>query len=287
VDTEGEALELVRALLRQWPSHAGGALPVVAATPPNAEAVETLPTIVPAASNAVFDMEKVLRGVLDEDTWIPVSAAFARSVLTGFGRLDGVPVGIVASQPRYKGGVLDTVASRKVARLVDFCGRFGLPVVTFVDVPGFLPGIEEERRGVITFGAQILKAYVEAEVPKLTVVVRKAYGGAYIAMGSRSLGADMSWAWAGAELAVMGPAGAVGILHRKALAEAEDPQALRAELAATYRDEVTRPYLAAERGILGEVILPGETRARLIDALGVFSSSGTRPTPINIARRQS
>ena len=159
----------------------------------------------------------------------------------------------------------------KASRFVDFCARYGLPVLTFVDVPGFLPGTVEEGRGVITQGATMLRAYVEAQSPVLTVVVRKAYGGAYIAMGSRSLGADFTWAWSGSEIAVMGPGGAVALLHRRALKDAEDPDALRDELAAEYRENVARPYLAAEAGILDDVIVPEETRDRMVQALGVLA----------------
>ncbi len=165
-------------------------------------------------------------------------------------------------------------SSVKAARFVEFCGRFGLPVVTFVDVPGFLPGTVEESRGVITHGAKLLKAYVETTSPLLTVVVRKAYGGAYIAMGSRSLGADYSWAWSDAEIAVMGPGGAVALLHRRALRDADDPEALRDELAAEYRENVARPYVAAEAGVIDDVILPEETRDRLIDALATLGHEG-------------
>src|SRR5690606_32716050 len=179
------------------------------------------------------------------------------------------------NQPRGRGGILDSNSSVKAARFVNYCGRFGLPILTFVDVPGFLPGSVEERRGVITHGASLLRAYVEAESPKLTVSVRKAYGGAYIAMGSASLGADFTWAWANAEIAVMGPSGAVGLLFRRELKAAEDPAALRETLTEEYRRQVTRPYLAAEAGIIDDVILPEETRGRLADALRLIDPDET------------
>ncbi|MGH2829716.1 MAG: carboxyl transferase domain-containing protein, partial [Actinomycetota bacterium] len=236
------------------------------APPPPARAA-ALPDIVPAHPGTPFDMRAVLAGILDAGVLFELMPGIGQSLITGLARLDGVPVGVVASQPGRRGGILDGRTATKGARFVDFCGRFGIPILTFVDVPGFLPGSTEERRGIITQGAALLAAYVDARVPKLTVVVRKAYGGAYIAMGSRSLGADFTWAWPGSEIAVMGPEAAVGLLHRRELAAAPDPQATRRELAADYRAGVTSPFVAAEAGIIDEVILPEETRERLINAL--------------------
>ncbi|OIJ99634.1 carboxyl transferase domain-containing protein [Streptomyces colonosanans] len=190
--------------------------------------------------------------------------------------LGGTTAWVVASQPKYLGGVLDAQTAVKCSRFVAFCGRFGLPVLTFLDVPGFMPGSVEERKALITHGAGMLAAYVEAAVPKLTVVVRKAYGGSYIAMGSQSLGADRTWAWTSAELAVMGPEAAVGLLHRRELAAAADPALTRRELAAEYRETVTRPFLAAEAGIIDEVILPEESRERMVAALRLLMSRESR-----------
>ncbi|MGJ9413111.1 acyl-CoA carboxylase subunit beta [Aeromicrobium sp. CF4.19] len=275
VETEDEALDSARRLLSFLPSRVGGSPRVLPARPATEAAVERLPHVVPDKSSIVFDMHEVLDGILDADEdgsgRLELSPEHAPSVITMLARMDGRPVGIVANQPMRRGGILDAKASVKISRFVDFCARYDLPVLTFVDVPGFLPGTVEEGRGVITQGATMLRAYVEATSPVLTVVVRKAYGGAYIAMGARSLGADFTWAWSGAEIAVMGPGGAVALLHRRALRDAEDPEALRDELASEYRENVARPYLAAEAGILDDVIHPEETRQRMVDALRVLT----------------
>jgi acetyl-CoA carboxylase carboxyltransferase component len=223
--------------------------------------------LLPASPRAPFDMWRILTAVLDAGDPLELMGEYGPAVITALGRLDGVPVGVVASQPARLGGILDSRGAAKVARFVSFCGRFGLPILTFVDVPGFLPGSAEERRGIINHGAAMLSAYVEALSPKLTVIVRKAYGGAYIAMGSRSVGADFTWAWPGAEIAVMGPEAAVGLLHRRELATDGNPSELRAELASRYRETVTSPFLAAEAGVIDEVIYPDETRERMSAAL--------------------
>ncbi|EFQ83667.1 carboxyl transferase domain protein [Aeromicrobium marinum DSM 15272] len=276
VDDEREALEATRRLLSFLPSHVGGPAALDSAVPADPAAVSALPFVVPDKASVVFDVNRVLDGVLDASARLELMPNHAPSILTTFARIEGRPVGVVANQPQARGGILDSKASVKAARFVEFCGRFGLPVVTFVDVPGFLPGTVEEGRGVITHGAKLLKAYISSPAPVLTVVVRKAYGGAYIAMGAKSLGADFQWAWSNAEIAVMGPGGAVALLHRRALAAAEDPVALRDDLAATYREEVARPYLAAEAGILDDVILPEETRGRLSDALAMLDAGAAR-----------
>ncbi|MFL6089550.1 MAG: acyl-CoA carboxylase subunit beta [Aeromicrobium sp.] len=270
VDDEEAALAATRQLLSFVPSHAGAPQPVIHAIDPDPIAEARLSSVVPEKASVVFDMNEVLNGVLDRGSRLELMPGYAPSILTILARIDGQPVGIVANQPKARGGILDAKSSVKAARFIDFCNRFGLPVLTFVDVPGFLPGTVEESRGVITHGASLLRAYAEAEVPVLTVIVRKAYGGAYIAMGSPSIGEGLSWAWPGAEVAVMGPGGAVGLLHRRDLAAAEDPAALRDELAAKYREEVASPYVAADAGIVDDVILPEETRARLIGALRVM-----------------
>lgn len=267
VETEADALAAARSLLSFLPSRVGGELPVVEAVPADPVAVARLPHVVPEKSSIVFDVHEVLDGVLDAGERFEISPTYAPSVVTLLGRVDGRPVAVVANQPKARGGILDSKASVKISRFVAWASRFGLPVLTFVDVPGFLPGTVEEGRGVITHGATMLKAYVEATSPVLTVILRKAYGGAYIAMGARSLGADFTWAWSGSEIAVMGPGGAVALLHRRALKEAEEPDVLRDELAADYREQVARPYLAAEAGILDDVIHAEETRDRLVEAL--------------------
>ncbi|MGA8987400.1 acyl-CoA carboxylase subunit beta [Aeromicrobium sp.] len=271
VGSEEEAFDATRLLLSFLPTHKGGAQKRHSSMPANPSAVERLAGLVPEKSSVVFDMNALLDGVLDNGARLELMPTHARSILTMFGRLDGHAVGILANQPNARGGILDAKAAVKAARFVEFCGRFDLPVLTFVDVPGFLPGTVEEGRGVITHGAKLLKAYVETRSPKLTVVVRKAYGGAYIAMGAASLGADVNWAWSSSEIAVMGPGGAVALLHRRALKEADDPAVLRDELAATYREEVARPYIAAEAGIVDDVIHPEETRGRMAAALRMLT----------------
>lgn len=264
---EDEALATTRRLLSYLPQAAGADPSERLPAPPTPARAAALPGIVPAHPGTPFDMRAVLAGVLDAGVVFELMPGVGQSLITGLARLDGRAVGVVASQPGRRGGILDGRTATKGARFVDFCGRFGVPIVTFVDVPGFLPGSTEERRGIITQGAALVAAYVEASVPKLTVIVRKAYGGAYIAMGSRSLGAGHTWAWPGAEIAVMGPEAAVGLLHRRELSAASDPQALRRELAAAYRARVTSPFVAAEAGIIDEVIFPEETRERLVAAL--------------------
>lgn len=266
-DDEDDAFIQIRKVLSYVPQAAGGDLPERLPAPPPPASTRALRGLVPAHPGTPFDMRRVLAGILDGGVMFEVMSAAGASLLTGLARLDGLPVGIVASQPARRGGILDGRTAAKGARFVEFCGRFGLPIVTFVDVPGFLPGSAEEKRGIITLGASLLAAYVEATVPKLTVIVRKAYGGAYIALGSRSLGADMTWSWPGAQIAVMGPEAAVGILHRRELAAGDDPHALRARLAADYRAHIANPFVAAEAGIVDDVILPEETRAHLIRSL--------------------
>ncbi|WP_245857788.1 acyl-CoA carboxylase subunit beta [Mumia flava] len=276
VTSEREAFHAARLLLSYLPSHVGAPMPDLEPRRPDPVAAERLPYVVPDKASVVFDMHQVIDGVLDGGPRLELMPAHGTSILTVFGHLDGRPVGVLANQPGARGGILDAKSSVKAARFVEFCTRFGLPVITLVDVPGFLPGTVEESRGVITHGAKLLKAYAEATSPLLTVIVRKAYGGAYIAMGSKSLGADYSWAWSGAEIAVMGPGGAVALLHRRALRDSDQPEALRDELAAEYRENVARPYLAAEAGIVDDVILPEETRDRLVDALATLSQPAPR-----------
>jgi acetyl-CoA carboxylase carboxyltransferase component len=271
VETESAAFAAVRKLLSFVPSSIRGPQWRREPAAPDEAAAHAVANLVPDSASAPFDMRRLLDGVLDDAPRFELMPTYGGSVLTALGRLDGRAVGVVASQPCGRGGILDSASSVKAARFVEFCARFGLPVVTFVDVPGFLPGSVEERRGVITHGASLVRAYVEAKVPKLTVIVRKAYGGAYIAMGSRSLGADATWAWAGSEIAVMGPGGAVGLLHRRELRSAADPDELRRSLAEDYRESVTRPYLAASLGIVDDVIFPEETRDRLVDALDLLA----------------
>jgi acetyl-CoA carboxylase carboxyltransferase component len=212
-------------------------------------------------------MHRVIHAVVDDGDFMEVHAGFAPNLLVGFARLGGYPVGIIAQQPEALAGVLDIDASDKGARFIRFCDCFNVPLVTFTDTPGFLPGVAQEHGGIIRHGAKMIFAYAEATVPKLAVVARKAYGGAYIVMSSKHLRGDVNFAWPGAEIAVMGPEGAVSILHRGELAASDDPEALRAELSTSYRRRFANPYVAASRGYLDAVIVPRETRPRLIGAL--------------------
>jgi acetyl-CoA carboxylase carboxyltransferase component len=238
--------------------------------PPDRLAAE-LDELVPEAPERSYDMRRVIHAVVDDGDFMEVQAGFAPNLLVGFARLGGHPVGIVAQQPEILAGVLDIDASDKGARFIRFCDCFNVPLITLADTPGFLPGVGQEHGGIIRHGAMMIFAYAEATVPKLAVVVRKAYGGAYIVMSSKHLRGDVNLAWPGAEIAVMGPEGAVSILHRKELTAADDPGALRAELSDNYRRQFASPYVAAERGYLDAVIVPRETRPRLIGALKVLS----------------
>lgn len=226
-----------------------------------------LDQLIPDAANQPYDMRDVIRNVLDDDEFLEVMPLFAGSIIVGFGRIEGRSIGIVANQPTVFAGCLDIDSAEKAARFVRTCDAFNIPVLTFVDVPGFLPGVGQEHNGIIRRGAKLIYAYAEATVPLLTVTTRKAYGGAYVVMGSKHLGADINLAWPTAQIAVMGAQGAVNILYRKQLAAAEDPDAERARLIQEYDDELTNPYVAADRGYIDQVIYPHETRAQVIRAL--------------------
>jgi acetyl-CoA carboxylase carboxyltransferase component len=234
--------------------------------PPDRLAAE-LDEIVPAAPDQAYDMQQVVHAIVDDGDLLEVHAGFAPNLLVGFARLGGYVVGIVAQQPALLAGVLDIDASDKGARFIRFCDCFNIPLVTLADTPGFLPGVAQEHGGIIRHGAKMLFAYAEATVPKLSVVTRKAYGGAYIVMSSKHLRGDVNLAWPNAEIAVMGPEGAVNVIHRKALAASDDPGALRAHLIAEYREQFANPFVAAARGYLDAVIAPRETRPHLIAAL--------------------
>ena len=212
-------------------------------------------------------MHEVICRVLDDGEFLEVHALFAQNIVVGFGRVDGRSVGVVANQPLHFAGCLDIDASEKAARFVRTCDAFNIPVLTFVDVPGFLPGTDQEWNGIIRRGAKLIYAYAEATVPLVTVITRKAYGGAYDVMGSKHLGADFNLAWPTAQIAVMGAQGAVNILYRKELAKSDDPDALRARLVTDYDDELANPYIAAERGYVDAVIAPHETRAEITRVL--------------------
>ena len=212
-------------------------------------------------------MHTVIESVLDESEFLEVQALFAPNMIVGFGRVEGRSVGVVANQPMQFAGTLDIDASEKAARFVRTCDAFNVPVLTFVDVPGFLPGTDQEWNGIIRRGAKLIYAYAEATVPLITVITRKAYGGAYDVMGSKHLGADMNVAWPTAQIAVMGAQGAVNILYRSELKESDDSEALRADLITEYEDTLANPYLAAERGYIDAVIAPHETRSEIVRSL--------------------
>jgi acetyl-CoA carboxylase carboxyltransferase component len=223
--------------------------------------------LMPPSPNQPYDMKKVIAAVVDDGDFFEYFPSWAPSITCGFARLDGHPVGIVGNQPMMYAGVLDIESSEKAARFVRTCDAFNIPLVTFVDVPGFLPGVDQEYGGIIRHGAKLLYAYCEATVPRIQIITRKAYGGAYVVMNSKSIGADLAYAWPSAELAVMGPQGAVEILYRREIGEAEDPIALRNELVEDYTERFANPYNAAERGFVDDVIDPAETRIKLIEGL--------------------
>ncbi len=226
-----------------------------------------LDTLIPDSPNQPYDMHEVITRVLDDGEFLEIHAGFAPNIVVGFGRVEGCSVGVVANQPMHLAGCLDIDASEKAARFVRTCDVFSIPILTFVDVPGFLPGVSQEWQGIIRRGAKLIYAYAEATVPKVTVITRKAYGGAYDVMGSKHLGGDVNLAWPTAQIAVMGAQGAVNILYRRELAAAEDPDAVRAQLVAQYEDTLANPYIAAERGYIDDVIRPAETRPAVTRAL--------------------
>ncbi|MEZ5360330.1 MAG: acyl-CoA carboxylase subunit beta [Candidatus Zixiibacteriota bacterium] len=239
---------------------------------------EAMNHIVPDDPSEPYDMHEVIEGVLDDDGFLEVMKHFAPNIIVGFGRLTGYPVGIVANQPMYKAGVLDIDSSDKASRFIRFCNAFNIPIITFVDVPGFMPGVQQEYGGIIRHGAKMLFAYAATTVPKLTVVVRKAYGGAYLAMCAKSMGADTLIAWPTAEIAVMGAEGAVNVLYRKEITEAADPDAERKAKLDEYKEMFANPYFAAARGLVDEIIEPADTRPFLAACLEVLRAKReTRP----------
>jgi propionyl-CoA carboxylase beta chain len=266
---EPDALEYVKALLSYLPSNNLSDPPAWQADT-DLEVTETdlaLNNLIPDSSNTPYDMHSAITAVLDDAEFAEVHALFAPNIIVGFGRVDGHSVGVVANQPMQFAGTLDIDASEKAARFVRTCDAFNVPILTFVDVPGFLPGTSQEWEGIIRRGAKLLYAYCEATVPMVTVITRKAYGGAYDVMGSKHLGADLNFAWPSAQIAVMGAQGAVNILYRKELAEAAVPDVRRKELVTEYEDTLANPYIAAERGYVDAVIEPSATRAHVVRAL--------------------
>jgi acetyl-CoA carboxylase carboxyltransferase component len=266
-----EAVALVRELLAYLPQRAGERPPF---GPPVSVPELDPAAVVPESQRKVYDVRDVISAVVDGGELLEVSERWARNMVTGFARLEGRAVGVIANQPWYLGGVIDASAAQKAARFVRTCNAFGVPLVVLVDTPGFLPGTRQEGLGVIRHGAKLLHAFAEAVVPKVTVVLRKAYGGAYICMNSKDLGADLALAWPDAEIGIMGPKQAVGIVHKRALAEADDASAERDRLAEAYADEHVSAAVAAHQGFVDEVVEPRDTRRRLAGALGALSHAG-------------
>jgi propionyl-CoA carboxylase beta chain len=274
---EDDALEYTKALLSYLPQNNLDEVPSYDA--PDQQSADTvtdldrtLDTLIPDSPNQPYDMHDVIKAVVDDEEFLEVQELYAPNLIVGFGRVEGRSVGVVANQPMQFAGTLDIDASEKAARFVRFCDAFNIPVLTFVDVPGFLPGTDQEWNGIIRRGAKLIYAYAEATVPLVTVITRKAYGGAYDVMGSKHLGADINLAWPTAQIAVMGAQGAVNILYRDTLKEAEDPEAKRAQLIDDYDQALANPYLAAERGYVDAVISPHETRVEVVRALRLLRS---------------
>lgn len=271
-DSDADCLYLIRMLLSYLPQNNMEDPPFLASTDDRLRTEEALDTIIPDDPSKPYEMRDVIHMVVDDGDFFEIHEYYAPNIVVGFARLGGHSVGIVANQPGVLAGVLDIDSSDKAGRFVRFCDAFNIPIITFVDVPGFLPGTDQEFGGIIRHGAKLLYAYCEATVPKITVVTRKAYGGAYDVMSSKHIRGDLNLAWPSAEFAVMGPEGAVNIIFRKELAEAEDPDARRAELVAEFRETFAHPYIAASRGYIDDVIEPRYTRPRLINALEMLSN---------------
>jgi len=276
VPGDREAIALVRELLAFLPSNNVDLAPRLDTGDPVDREDEALDSLVPESPNQPYDMHTLVQSVADDGHFLEVHQHYAPNILVGFVRLAGRSVGIVANQPAHLAGTLDIAASVKAARFVRFCDAFNIPLVTFEDVPGFLPGTVQEYGGIITHGAKLLYAFAEATVPKVTVITRKAYGGAYCVMSSKHLRTDVNFAWPTAEIAVMGAEGAVNVLYRREIEEAADPAAERARYVAEYRDKLANPYVAASRGYVDEVIEPRTTRRRLIAALARLETKRDR-----------
>jgi propionyl-CoA carboxylase beta chain len=279
--SEQGAILLCQEILAYLPSNHLDTAPCVNSSDDMMRMDEALNSLVPLDASTAYNMHEVIGHVVDRDSFLELQPTFATNAVIGLARLGGMPVGILAQEPSDKAGVIDIDAADKMTRFVRFCDCFNLPLVTFVDSPGFLPGIDQEHRGIIRHGAKLLYAYSEATAPKISIVTRKAYGGAYIVMNSKPLGADLAFAWPSAEIAVMGPEGAANILYRKQIDSAADPAAERARLVEEYRQRFLSPYVAAGTGYVDEVIEPCETRARLIIALTALRDKVVNP----LARR--
>jgi propionyl-CoA carboxylase beta chain len=279
VENDAECIALIRELLSFMPDNNLDDPPRRPAGDALDREDESLDSLVPASPNQPYDMLDLIQTVADEGYFLEVHQHYARNLIVGFARLGGRPVGIVANQPAHLAGTLDIDASVKGARFVRFCDAFNLPLITFEDVPGFLPGTVQEYGGIIRHGAKLLYAFAEATVPKITVITRKAYGGAYCVMASKHIRTDFNYAWPSAEIAVMGAEGAVNILYKREIEKAKDPAAVRAQKVAEFRDRFASPYVAAERGFVDEVILPRTTRIKLVQALATLDHKRDKNPP--------
>lgn len=274
---EDDCIAQLKSLLSYMPQNNLDEPPTFTPVEPSRDK-ESMLTVIPDDPNKGYDVRDLIAGVVDAGSFLEVHQYYATNAVVGFARVNGQSVGIIANQPRVLAGCLDINVSDKIARQIRFCDCFNIPILTFMDVPGFLPGVQQEYGGIIRHGAKMLYAYSEATVPKITIITRKAYGGAYLAMCGSALRADTVYAWPSAEIAVMGPEGAVNVINRKEIAEAENPIATRKQLVQEYRDKFANPYIASARGFIEDVIDPRETRARIIDALGNLSTKReTRP----------
>ncbi|MDW3220567.1 MAG: acyl-CoA carboxylase subunit beta [Acidimicrobiales bacterium] len=271
-DSEEDVLDEVKYLLSFLPSNNLEQTPRLDSADDPDRLCPELDEILPESPNVPYDMKQVIGAVVDDGDYLEYHSAWGRSITCGFARVDGRAVGVVGNQPMMLAGVLDIESAEKAARFVRTCDAFNIPLLTFVDVPGFLPGVDQEYGGIIRHGAKLLYAYCEATVPRIQIITRKAYGGAYVVMDSKSVGSDLAFAWPTAELAVMGSQGAVEILYRRELADAADPEARRAELIEDYTDRLANPYIAAERGYVDDVIEPSETRRKVVAGLRLLES---------------
>lgn len=277
--SERGALALCRQVLAYLPSNNVDSAPLVKSTDSPTRRSEALNALVPLNPNEPYSLHTAIEQIVDRGSFLEIQAGFAPNAIVGLARLDGRPVGIISQEPASMAGVMDIDSADKISRMVRFCDAFNLPIVTFVDSPGFLPGVDQEHRGVIRHGAKVLFAYSEASVPKVSVVTRKAYGGAYVVMSSKYLGTDITYAWPSAEIAVMGAEGAANILHRKQISDAQDPAAERARLEEEYRQKYLNPYAAAHAGYIDEVVEPAQTRQKLIEALELLANKVESAAP--------
>ena len=271
VDTEHEALKTVKKLITYLPPSYKHGQVVSHCSDPMLREEDSLNKIIPENSNQPYDMKQIISAVVDDEKFLEVHQSFAMNIIVAFAKLNGRTIGIVANQPNYLAGVLDCNSSRKAARFVRYCDSFNIPILTFIDVPGFLPGTDQEYGGIITHGSKLLFAYSEATVPKVSVITRKAYGGAYDVMSSKHIGGDINYAWPTAEIAVMGAEGAAEIIFKKDLKDSDNPEELLKEKISYYKKEFANPYQAAKRGYIDDIIIPSKTRGKLIRAFEILS----------------